>query len=317
MSLRSFLNEEQNMSTSAWLSNSIMAYVPSTRTDTKRNSRCANSFSSTVCDLPSGTLYMRIIWFDIIYNVTYNFKLSKTRTFFIISILNTMRPSALAKSHKYMKQSDVDKLYALLSDVHDIFQNVGIKYFIIGGTSIGAVRHGGLIPWDDDVDIGMFEKDYVKLFSREFQKEIAKRKLVFNDTGDLGILKIYRQDGRRIKGYSWKYPFLDIFVYKRVGEKFVLADEDARSAWPKDKYYKKDLFPLAEYQFGPLTVNGPKNAEQILKSIYGKDAMTHYYEEYDHKNEKARKKIKKEMKPWDYVPALPSGTTYILDFNDT
>ena len=39
--------------------------------------------------------------------------------------------------------------------IHDFCQANGLRYYLIGGGLIGAIRHGGPIPWDDDIDIGM------------------------------------------------------------------------------------------------------------------------------------------------------------------
>ena len=51
----------------------------------------------------------------------------------------------------------------MLKWFHEFCKNNDIRYFAIGGTILGAVRHQGFIPWDDDIDIGMPRSDYIKL----------------------------------------------------------------------------------------------------------------------------------------------------------
>ena len=48
----------------------------------------------------------------------------------------------------------------MLAQFVDVCRRLDLRYYLMGGTMLGAVRHGGFIPWDDDVDVGMPRQDY-------------------------------------------------------------------------------------------------------------------------------------------------------------
>ena len=56
------------------------------------------------------------------------------------------------------------ELYKMLKDTSQIFDQYQIKYWADGGTFLGAVRHNGIIPWDDDLDLGILEGSLSKIF---------------------------------------------------------------------------------------------------------------------------------------------------------
>lgn len=57
------------------------------------------------------------------------------------------------------------KLLEMMKWFHGFCLDNHIRYYAIGGTLLGAVRHGGFIPWDDDMDIGVPRKDYERLIN--------------------------------------------------------------------------------------------------------------------------------------------------------
>lgn len=63
-----------------------------------------------------------------------------------------------------MNKENVEKIKQIELDIFkafvDVCDKLGLEYFVVDGTCLGAVRHHGFIPWDDDIDVGMLRKDY-------------------------------------------------------------------------------------------------------------------------------------------------------------
>lgn len=90
------------------------------------------------------------------------------------------------KRIKIMKEYDnatLEKIQKLeleiLKDVIGVCEEFGLTYFAFAGTAIGAIRHNGFIPWDDDLDIGMPREDYEKLL-RVFNERYSDRYAIGN-----------------------------------------------------------------------------------------------------------------------------------------
>ncbi len=110
----------------------------------------------------------------------------------------------------------------LISEVDRICTKCGIRYNMVGGTMLGAIRHKGPIPWDDDADIGFLREEYEK-FRKACRIELDHE-------------KYYLQDFRDTKGYRWGYGKL-----RRKNSSFVRLGQESR---PYEQGIFIDLMPF-------------------------------------------------------------------------
>ena len=110
----------------------------------------------------------------------------------------------------------------LIQEVARICKKCGIHFNMVGGTMLGAIRHKGYIPWDDDADIGFLRTEYEKF------REACK--------SELNHEKYYMQDLRDTEGYRWGYGKL-----RRKDTEFIRLNQEFM---PYEQGISIDLMPF-------------------------------------------------------------------------
>ncbi len=117
-----------------------------------------------------------------------------------------------------------DALYQTLAEVDRICRKHGIRYFVTGGTAIGAYFWGKILPWDDDVDVGMMRPDYER-FAKVAQQEMGDRFFLQSPETEphtpFYFMKV-RMNGSRFSESTFRHIdmhqgiYVDIFPFDRI-----------------------------------------------------------------------------------------------------
>lgn len=160
----------------------------------------------------------------------------------------------------------ITEQYQLLKDVTEMFDAANITYSMASGTVLGAMRHKGMIPWDDDVDLFVMSQEEVK-----FHKLVPYlKKLDYDLECRFGICKIFNKRNDK-KGKWFAEPFIDIFLvhHNKVDGVIEYYYKNNIEGWPKEWIIENKFFPLKKYDFGPLKLYGPNNPDWYLSNFYG------------------------------------------------
>lgn len=147
----------------------------------------------------------------------------------------------MGKKHRLYTEKELQKVKSVELD---IFKEIirlcnihNISYFTVGGTTLGAVRHNGFIPWDDDIDIGMLREDYER-FLKIANDELGTQYYVHHFTLDKKtpqyFIKIRKRGtvfvektSKHIKPYNG--IFVDIMPYDKLPKDIKLIKKYRRS----------------------------------------------------------------------------------------
>ena len=155
----------------------------------------------------------------------------------------------------------------ILKEIIRICKKENIEYFLIGGSALGAIRHGGFIPWDDDIDVGMTRENYDN-FLRVAEQYLGEEFYLQSPSSDRrspysysklmlkGTLFLeYAQ--RNLKTQSGIY--VDIFPFDEVPDN----ESENERQFKAVQFYKK----LYVMRMLPTVSKAPENLIQGLKAI--------------------------------------------------
>jgi len=112
----------------------------------------------------------------------------------------------------------------LLKVISEVAEELKIDLILQGGSHLGYVRHGGIMPWDDDVDIGIEEYKLQDYLHRLSTVDGICYDEVMEPCSGVPYYKIWSIDGEMIENCHYTFPFVDLWLYNRHGNDLVFKN---------------------------------------------------------------------------------------------
>ena len=194
-------------------------------------------------------------------------------------------------------------LYQAMYDTDRLLMFNDVQYWLTRGSFLGAIRSGGIIPWDDDVDISILN---VKKF-------LALRPL-FSKCG-YSISKGSHGYHIHLKNREW--PYIDVYTARKSRGEYAPSLKKVRDDRPDDYFEKDELFPLKRIPFGGFLAFVPKEHKEYFRTNYGRSWKTKNWDGKKLRSKQPAKPMK--IKQRKCLPALrkeSSGSSKMNGFFD-
>ena len=158
-----------------------------------------------------------------------------------------------------------------IQDFSAIINKHDIKYCVMFGVLLGMLRHQDFIPWDDDIDIVVF--DY-ELFLEQCQQELEGRGYIFQDDirngKNCGCRIFHKNNSKSGLKPELGFPWIGIWIHE--------TNEANLISFPPEtiQYDPEEFFPLQEQIFLGATIKIPKNPVKVLNTYFGEDDWMEY-----------------------------------------
>ena len=207
------------------------------------------------------------------------------------------------------------RLFSILSDFADYCDANGLRYYLCYGTLLGAVRHHGFIPWDDDIDVMMPRPDFDKLAALNLKGMNPNYKLIGYALGNSlwPFFKIQDVSTRTENEYKSnnKHLWIDIFPMDGLPKDIRASDKTLNRTHKLREYYKyygaiigkgKNTFrALAKI---PVILLGKCGVLRLLSRYMDTLARRYDFDQSEYVGEIAWSLGKTErMKKSEYIPA--------------
>ena len=177
------------------------------------------------------------------------------------------------KMHSYMEDFGLEAL----TKIYEICRNEDKKVWFEYGSMLGAYREKGFIPYDYDIDIGMYSDEYTASLERDFFDAGFRIKSMFYKISNL----IPESKTLTEVTLNYKGLIIDVFLYERLGVKrrgFVYTSSLGEEFSHKNIYAARetllDIASVEEIDFMGIKFGIPSNAKECLRTLYGENFMT-------------------------------------------